>query len=129
TARSIRYLHGIDRRKWERKNHLKLPVHYASAMYYDPGQAQFTTFKPFWEFVAGPLNAATFGPNPIDPTFRPQRKFQTVPAGMPGNRPPTEGLQFFGYATIDGTSQMLTVSLRDLSNKVLYTVDLPPEGA
>jgi len=104
-------------------------VHYASAIYYDPGRAQFTTFKPFWEFVAGPLNAGTFGPNPIDATFGPEVKFQSVPAGMPANRPPTEGLQFFGYATIDGTTRVLTVSLRDLHNSVLYTVDIPPEGA
>jgi len=104
-------------------------VHYASAIAYDPGRAQFTTFKPFWEFVAGPLNAGTFGPNSIDATFGPEVKFQSVPAGMLGNRPPTEGLQFFGYATIDGTSRVLTVSLRDLHNNVLYTVDIPPEGA
>ncbi len=38
-------------------------VHYCAAHYYDPANAKFTEFDPFWEFVAGPLNAGTFGPN------------------------------------------------------------------
>ena len=103
-------------------------VHYASAIFYDP-KAKFTEFKPFWEFVAGPINAGTFGPNQIDATFGPEVKFQSVQAGAPANRPPTDGLQFFGYATIDGASRVLTVSLRDVHHTVLYTVELPPEGA
>ena len=32
-------------------------VHYTSATLYDPGRARFTDFTPFWEFVAGPINA------------------------------------------------------------------------
>ncbi len=28
-------------------------------------------FEPFPEFVAGPLNAGSFGPNPLDGTFGP----------------------------------------------------------
>lgn len=51
-------------------------VHYCAAHYYDPALAQFTDFSPFWEFVAGPLNAGTFGPNALDATFGPQVKFQ-----------------------------------------------------
>ena len=39
-------------------------VHYCAAHHYDPVRARFTEFDPFWEFVAGPLNAGTFGPNP-----------------------------------------------------------------
>jgi alkaline phosphatase D len=55
---------------------LTADVHYAAAHYYDPAKAQFTDFKPFWEFVAGPLNSGTFGPNKLDNTFGPQVKFK-----------------------------------------------------
>ena len=48
---------------------LTADTHYTAAHYYDPGKAQFTDFDPFWEFVSGPLNAGTFGPNALDATF------------------------------------------------------------
>ena len=54
-------------------------VHYAAAHYYDPAQAKFTEFTPFWEFVAGPAHAGTFGPGKLDATFGPQLKFLGIP--------------------------------------------------
>jgi alkaline phosphatase D len=105
---------------------LTADVHYAAAHYYDPTKAQFTDFHPFWEFVAGPINAGTFGPNEVDNTFGPQVVFQSVPAGMKPRRPPTEGLQFFGTVRIDGKSEVMTVSLYNLQGEKLYTVDLTP---
>src|SRR5262249_5651427 len=75
---------------------LTADVHYASALHYDPARAKFGDFRPFWEFVAGPLNAGTFGPGQIDRTFGPEVRFQSVPEGMKQNRPPTEGMQYFG---------------------------------
>lgn len=102
-------------------------VHYAAAHYYDPAKAQFTNFKPFWEFVAGPLNSGTYGPQQLDNTFGPQLKFQSLPPGMKQNRPPTEGLQFFGTVKIDAESEVMTVALHNLEGKILYSVDLPPE--
>ncbi len=101
-------------------------VHYASATYYDPARAPRADFTPFWEFVAGPINAGTFGPGEIDRTFGPDVKFSSVPAGMKQNRPPTEGMQYFGLAKIDGATEVLTVSLNDLTGKTLYTVDVSP---
>ena len=41
-------------------------VHYCAAHHYDPARAQFTEFHPFWEFVAGPAHAGTFGPAALD---------------------------------------------------------------
>ena len=64
-------------------------VHYAAAHHYDPARARFTEFAPFWEFVAGPLHAGTFGPNALDPTFGPEVRFLSIPAGMKPNRPPS----------------------------------------
>jgi alkaline phosphatase D len=104
---------------------LTADVHYAAAHYYDPNQAQFSDFNPFWEFVAGPMNSGTYGTSPMDNTFGPQVKFQSVPADLPGNRPPSEGLQFFGTVKIDAETQRMTVALHNLSGKTLYQVDLP----
>jgi alkaline phosphatase D len=107
---------------------LTADVHYAAAHYYDPSKAQFTNFKPFWEFVAGPLNAGTFGPNRLDNTFGPEVKFNSIPADLKPNRPPSDGLQFFGTVKIDGTSKLMTVAIHNLEGKVLYSVNLPSEG-
>ena len=101
-------------------------VHYCAAHHYDPSRAVFTEFEPFWEFVAGPLNAGTFAPNPIDKTFGPEVKFTGTSASTKPNRPPSEGLQFFGTMTIDARTRAMTVALRNLAGKVLYSVELPP---
>ena len=101
-------------------------MHYAAAHYYDPAHARFTDFAPFWEFVAGPLNAGTFGPGEMDDTFGPQVKFTGIPKGMKPNRSPKDGFQFFGAVKIDGKSEVMTVSLHDIAGKNLYSVDLPP---
>src|SRR5262249_46500241 len=37
---------------------LTADVHYCAAHLYDPTKAAFHDFDPFWEFVAGPSNAA-----------------------------------------------------------------------
>ena len=101
-------------------------VHYCAAHHYDPTRATFTEFDPFWEFVAGPLNAGTFGPNPLDPTFGPEVRFIGIPAGMKQNRPPSEGLQFFGTLTADATHRTLTVQLLNVAGQSLYKVELAP---
>lgn len=100
-------------------------VHYCAAHHYDPSRAQFTEFDPFWEFVAGPLNAGTFGPNELDRTFGPEVKFKGIPDGMKGNRPPSDGLQFFGTLRVDARSRALTARLHDLAGSSLYSVELP----
>jgi alkaline phosphatase D len=101
-------------------------VHYAAAHHYDPQRARFKDFDPFWEFVAGPINAGTFGPAALDGTFGPEQRFSGVPPGSPANRPPSDGLQFFGLVRISATSKVMTVELRNLAGDVIYTVDLDP---
>jgi alkaline phosphatase D len=113
--------HGIKNVVW-----VTADVHYASATHYDPARAHFGDLTPFWEFVAGPINAGTFGPGEIDRTFGPDVKYVSVPPGMKQNRPPTEGKQYFGLATIDGATEVLTVTLNDLSGAILYRIDLQP---
>jgi alkaline phosphatase D len=101
-------------------------VHYASAHYYDPAQAKFAEFAPFWEFIAGPAHAGTFGPGQLDATFGPQLKFLSIPRGMKANRPPSDGLQFFGTLEIAAASKVLTAKLHDIAGKQLFSVDLEP---
>jgi alkaline phosphatase D len=104
-------------------------VHYCAAHRYDPAGARFTDFDPFWEFVAGPLNAGTFGPNPLDPTFGPDVKFSGVPPGMKPNRSPMDGLQFYGKLRIDARTRALTASLHNLEGRAVFSVELPPAPA
>ncbi|MEP7116933.1 MAG: alkaline phosphatase D family protein, partial [Acidobacteriota bacterium] len=101
-------------------------VHYAAAHHYDPARARFTEFDPFWEFVAGPLHAGTFGPNDLDPTFGPEVRFLGIPPGMKPNRPPSDGLQFFGRLVVDGVTEALRASLHNRDGREIYTVTLPP---
>ena len=101
-------------------------VHYAAAHHYDPQRARFKEFDPFWEFVGGPLHAGTFGPNQLDDTFGPEVRFSSVPPGSPGNRPPSDGFQFFGFSRISAKTRVMTVDLRNLAGETLYTVDLEP---
>lgn len=106
---------------------LTADVHYTAAHYYDPEKAQFTGFKPFWEFVSGPLNAGTFGPGETDNTFGPQVEFAKAPEPGQANLPPSAGMQFFGQVDIDPESAIMTVALKDLAGETLYEVALEPE--
>ncbi|WP_422368914.1 alkaline phosphatase D family protein [Pelagibius sp.] len=103
-------------------------VHYTAAHYYDPSKAQFRDFDPFWEFVSGPVHAGSFGPGQMDDTFGPQVVFSKDPAGE-RNLPPSSELQFFGHVKIDGETEAMTVTLKDLNDKALYTVTLEPASA
>jgi alkaline phosphatase D len=104
---------------------LTADVHYTAAHHYDPGRASFTDFTPFWEFVSGPLNAGAFGPNVLDGTFGPEVRFIATPPQP--NTSPADGFQFFGEVAIDGRTEVMTVRLRDIDGRALFTVDLLPE--
>lgn len=123
-AELLRYIkqNGIKNVVW-----LTADVHYAAAHYYNPNQAQFQDFQPFWEFVAGPLHGGTFGPNSLDNTFGPEVKFLSIPPNMKPNLSPGAGLQFFGTVKIDGQTETMNVNLHNLEGKVIYSVDLFPE--
>ncbi len=107
---------------------LTADVHYTAAHRYDPNRAQFQEFTPFWEFVSGPLNAGTFGPNLLDATFGPEVVFAQAPPPGQFNLAPSAGMQFFGQVDIDGASEVMTVRLKDLSGATLFTQVLAPEA-
>ncbi|MDP3903424.1 MAG: alkaline phosphatase D family protein [Methylococcaceae bacterium] len=107
---------------------LTADVHYAAAHYYDPAKAQSKDFKPFWEFVAGPLNAGSFGPNSTDATFGPQVVFTKAPPAGQVNLSPYAGLQFFGEVNIDKRSRAMTVDLKDIDGATVFSKTLPAEA-
>lgn len=101
--------HNIQNMVW-----VSADVHYSAAFHFRPEKAQFKDFDPFWEFVAGPLHAGTFMPEaPNDPTFGPEEVFLGVPKGMKPNRPPSEGLQFYGKGQVQGDKLIMTLHRRD----------------
>lgn len=105
---------------------LTADVHYCAAHHYDPSRAAYTAFDPFWELVAGPINAGTFGPNQLDSTFGPRVEF--VRGAEYPNQPPSDGRQFFGHVRIDPYSKVFQASLRDMVGAVLWQKDLPPSA-
>jgi alkaline phosphatase D len=98
---------------------------HTAAHYYDPTQAQFSDFDPFWEFVSGPLHAGSFGPNVPDATFGMQVVYQKAPATAGAS--PWAGYQFFGEVEIDGRTAELNVTLRDVDDHALWTHTLAPD--
>lgn len=109
---------------------LTADVHYTAAHHYSPDRAVFQEFNPFWEFVAGPLHAGTFGPSEYDNTFGPEVRFTKHPTEEQGkNLPPSMGLQFFGKVDINGESGEMTVRLIDSADSELWSTVLTPETA
>ena len=92
-----------------------------------PTRRSSTDFEPFWEFVAGPLHAGTFGPNALDNTFGPEVRFVKAPGKDSQNLPPSAGMQFFGHVKIDGASGQMTVTLRDRADVALWSTTLDPK--
>jgi alkaline phosphatase D len=113
---------GIRNTVW-----LTADMHYTAAHYYDPNRAVFQEFEPFWEFVSGPLHAGTWPPAELDNTFGPAAMFQKGCSSQQGeNLAPCFGLQFFGRVDIDGQSGVMTVTLKDVDDRALWSVDIAP---
>lgn len=123
-AQLLQFIHHNDIRNvvW-----LTADVHYTAAHYYDPALAQFKDFRPFYEFVSGPLNSGTFGPGEMDNTFGPQVLYYKAPPEGRANLSPAEGMQFFGEVNIDAESRELIVSLKDMQGSTLYEKSIAAE--
>ena len=106
---------------------LTADMHYTAAHHYDPNRAVFGDFEPFWEFVSGPLHAGSWGPGELDNTFGPMAMYQKGCSAEQGeNLAPCFGLQFFGCVDIDGPSGVMTVTLKDVDDRALWSVDIEP---
>lgn len=104
-------------------------LHYTAAHYFDPNQAVFQNFEPFWEFVSGPIHAGTWTPSTLDKTFGPRVVCQNAASPEQGeNLAPCFGLQFFGHIAIDGATGVLTVTLKDVGDRALWSMDIEPKS-
>ncbi len=120
-----RLLTAIKRERIRNVVWITADVHYCAAHYYDPAKAQYGDFNPFWEFVAGPLNAGSFGPNVLDNTFGPQLVFQKAPPAA--NTSPLSGFQFFGEMRVDPRGRELMVSFVDINGATVFSRSLEPQ--
>ena len=104
-------------------------LHYTAAHYFDPNDAVFQDFEPFWEFVSGPIHAGTWTACGLDRTFGPRVVFQNAASREQGaNLAPCFGLQFFGQVAIDGSTGLLTVTLKNVDDRVLWSTRLEPRS-
>src|SRR5262249_22413273 len=101
--------------------------HYTAAHYFDPNRAAFQDFEPFWEFMSGPIHAGTGPVSTLDMTFGPRAVFHKGCAAGEDNVAPCFGLQFFGHVAIDGATEMMTVTLKDVEDRSLWSVQLEPQ--
>lgn len=102
-------------------------MHYTAAHYYDPNAAVFQDFDPFWEFISGPIHAGTWHPQTLDNTFGPHVMFQKgCGKGQRDDLAPCFGLQFFGHVAIDGATEVMTVTLKDVDDRKLWSIDIEP---
>jgi alkaline phosphatase D len=116
---------GIRNTVW-----LTADMHYTTAHYYDPNRAVFQDFEPFWEFISGPLHAGTWHPQPLDNTFGPRAVFQKgCSADQDDDLAPCFGLQFFGHVAIDGATEVMTVTLKDVADRALWAVKIEPRSS
>ncbi len=102
-------------------------MHYTAAHLYHPNRARFQDFDPFWEFVSGPLHAGTWAPAPLDDAFGPSVMFaKGCGQGMRDNLAPCFGLQFFGHVAIDAATEVMTVTLKDVGDRDLWSTEIEP---
>jgi alkaline phosphatase D len=88
----------------------------------------FQDFDPFWEFISGPIHAGTWAPGRLDNTFGPRAVFEHgCGKGQPDNLAPCFGLQFFGHVAIDGETEVMTVTLKDVDDRALWSKQFEPK--
>lgn len=104
---------------------LTADVHFAASLYYDPARAKFTEFDPFWEFISGPLHAASLTPGGLDGTFGSEFKWTSRPKGARASGPYTKE-QFFSTVRIDAKSKVATVTHLNRDGEKLSSVELEP---
>jgi len=105
---------------------LTADVHYAASLFYDPAKAQFTDFDGFWEFVGGPLHAASLAPGGLDNTFGPEFRWTARKKGSKASGPYTNE-QYFSTVRIDAKTKVATVTHCNRDGDKLWGMDLEPK--
>ena len=74
------------------------------------------------------LVAGTWPPQKLDNTFGPRAVYQKGCGKDQGeNLAPCFGLQFYGHVAIDGATEVMTVTLKDVSGNDLWSVRIEPK--
>ena len=120
----VRVLKALHERRRNNVVWVSADVHYAAAYHFHPDRAAFGPFNPFWEFTAGPLNAATLPARRLDRSFGPREIFKSVPDDMQGGRSPLDGLQFYGIGEINQQDKSLRISLHKLDGEEIFARQL-----
>jgi alkaline phosphatase D len=113
--------HGIRNVFW-----LTADVHYAASLFYDPMKAQFAEFDGFWEFVSGPLHAASLAPGALDNTFGPEFRWTSRQKGSKASGPYTNE-QYFSTVRIAGQTKVATIAHCNRDGEKLWSMDLQPD--
>ena len=108
---------------------LTADMHYTAAHYYDPNRAVFQDFEPFWEFVSGPAACRHLGVRRRSTTrsVRAAVYQKGCSAEQGENLAPCFGLQFFGHVAIDGATEVMTVTLKDVDDRDLWSTRIEPK--
>jgi alkaline phosphatase D len=117
-ARILGGVRGVKNIVW-----LGADVHYAAAHRFDPVRAAYRDFDSFWELVAGPIHATTFGRKNLDLTFGPELEWCSVDWQTRGS--PADGLQFIGVLEIDPGRPDLQVKWINARGEVLHRLTIP----
>jgi alkaline phosphatase D len=104
---------------------LTADVHYAASLYYVPEKAQFKDFDGFWEFVSGPLHAASLAPGGLDNTFGPELRWSSRRRGSKASGPYTNE-QYFSMVHIDAKTKAAKVTHRNRDGETLWSIELEP---
>lgn len=123
TRRTLELARILSRARVKNLAWLSADVHYGAARRFDPARAALKDFEPFWEFVSGPMHAATFPKNPLDPTFGPEEEWCSAGPTFSGN--PANGEQFFGLVRVSGKTRALTVTFVDARGRDVHAVTVP----
>ena len=106
---------------------LTADMHYTAAHHYDPNRAVFRISSRSGNSSRARCMRGPGRPGELDNTFGPKAMFQKGCSAEQGdNLAPCFGLQFFGRVDIDGQSEVMTVTLKDVDNRDLWSVDIEP---
>ena len=105
---------------------LTADLHYATATRYHPDNAKYKDFLPFWEFMAGPLNAGTGVLHKLDDTFGATTEWASIPAGLERHLPPSEGKQYYGVVEIAAKTAVMTVRFYDAAGREIHQQSIEP---